>query len=53
MLEIKNIKKVYKTGSFTQTALKNVSIKFRKNEFVTILTNNKNRTIQFIKICLF
>ena len=37
MLEIKNIKKVYKTGSFTQTALDNVSIKFRKNEFVTIL----------------
>lgn len=37
MLEIKNIKKVYKTGSFTQTALDNISIKFRKNEFVTIL----------------
>ena len=37
MLEIKNIKKIYKTGDFTQIALNNVSIKFRKNEFVTIL----------------
>lgn len=37
MLEIKNIKKIYKTGDFTQVALNNVSIKFRKNEFVTIL----------------
>ena len=37
MLEIKNIKKIYKTGDFTQIALNDVSIKFRKNEFVTIL----------------
>ncbi len=37
MLEIKNITKKYKTGDFTQTALDNVSIKFRKNEFVSIL----------------
>ena len=37
MLEIKNIKKTYITGSFTQKALDNVSIKFRKNEFVAIL----------------
>ena len=37
MLEIKNIKKIYKTGNVTQVALNNVSIKFRKNEFVSIL----------------
>ena len=37
MLELKHIKKSYKTGDFVQHALKDVSIKFRKNEFVAIL----------------
>ena len=37
MLEIKNIKKVYKTGTFIQNALDDVSINFRENEFVSIL----------------
>ena len=37
MLELKKINKSYKTGTFTQTALKDVSIEFRKNEFVAIL----------------
>lgn len=37
MLEIKNIKKSYTTGEFTQHALKDVSLDFRKNEFVAIL----------------
>ncbi len=37
MLELKNIDKSYKTGNFVQHALKDVSIKFRKNEFVAIL----------------
>ncbi len=37
MLELKNINKSYKTGDFVQQALKDVSIKFRKNEFVAIL----------------
>lgn len=37
MLELKHIKKSYKTGNFVQHALKDVSIKFRKNEFVAIL----------------
>lgn len=37
MLELKNIKKDYKTGEFTQHALKGVSLSFRKNEFVAIL----------------
>lgn len=37
MLEIRNIKKSYKTGKFIQHALKDVSISFRPNEFVAIL----------------
>lgn len=37
MLELKKIKKSYKTGNFIQHALKGVSLKFRKNEFVAIL----------------
>ena len=37
MLEIKNITKVYKTGTFIQKALDNISINFRENEFVSIL----------------
>lgn len=37
MLELKNIQKSYKTGTFVQHALKKVSIQFRKNEFVSIL----------------
>ena len=37
MLELKKINKSYKTGTFTQRALKDVSINFRKNEFVAIL----------------
>ncbi len=37
MLELKNIKKSYKTGDFVQHALKGVSVKFRQNEFVAVL----------------
>ena len=37
MLELKNIKKSYKTGSFIQHALNGINLKFRKNEFVAIL----------------
>lgn len=37
MLELKNIKKSYKTKYFEQNALNNVSITFRKNEFTSIL----------------
>jgi putative ABC transport system permease protein len=37
MLQLKNITKVYKTGELTQKALDNVSLSFRKNEFVAIL----------------
>jgi len=37
MLEIKNIKKFYKLDGFEQKALNDVSINFRKSEFVSIL----------------
>lgn len=37
MLELKNIKKSYKTGEFVQHALKGVSFTFDRNEFVCIL----------------
>ncbi len=37
MLEIKNISKSYVTGNFTQKALDNFSLKFRREEFVSIL----------------
>ncbi len=37
MLELKKINKSYRTGNFIQHALKDVSIEFRKNEFVAIL----------------
>ena len=37
MLELKNIKKDYLSGDNTVHALKGVSLKFRENEFVSIL----------------
>ena len=37
MLEIRDINKRYKTGSFVQEALKDVSLSLRDNEFVSIL----------------
>ena len=37
MLELKNVTKIYKTSGITQKALNKVSIKFRDNEFVSIL----------------
>ena len=37
MLELKKISKTYITGNFRQDALKDVDLKFRKSEFVTIL----------------
>ena len=37
MLELKKISKIYKTVDLKQTALNSVSLKFRQNEFVSIL----------------
>lgn len=45
MLQLKNIKKNFKTGDFVQQALKGVSLDFRKNEFVAILgTSGSGKT---------
>ena len=37
MLELKNINKEYAVGDFKQQALKDINLKFRENEFVSIL----------------
>ena len=37
MLQLKKIRKTYRTGELCQDALKEVSIRFRENEFVSIL----------------
>ncbi|MDO5677700.1 MAG: ABC transporter ATP-binding protein/permease [Propionibacteriaceae bacterium] len=37
MLELRNVRKAYTTGDFTQVALDDVSIAFRANEFVAVL----------------
>ena len=37
MLQLKEIKKSYKTGDFIQHALKGINVQFRENEFVAIL----------------
>jgi putative ABC transport system permease protein len=37
MLTLKNIKKSYTTGDFTQVALNGINLNFRRNEFVAIL----------------
>ena len=37
MLQLKNIRKAYKTDDFTQVALDDVSVTFRDSEFVAIL----------------
>ena len=37
MLQLKNINKEYITGDFKQQALKDINLKFRDNEFVSIL----------------
>ena len=38
MLQIKNIKKEYRTGTLVQKALDDVSLNLRNNEFVAILS---------------
>ncbi|MBQ9624736.1 MAG: ATP-binding cassette domain-containing protein, partial [Clostridia bacterium] len=37
MLELKDIRKTYKTGNESIEALKGINLQFRENEFVSIL----------------
>ena len=50
MLEVKHIVKSYKTSNFVQKALDDVSIKFRKNEFVCILGTSGSGKTTFLNI---
>ncbi len=50
MLQIKEISKSYTTGEFTQKALDNVSVNFRKNEFVAILGPSGSGKTTFLNV---
>ncbi|MDD4079680.1 MAG: ATP-binding cassette domain-containing protein, partial [Eubacteriales bacterium] len=50
MLQVKQIKKTYTTGGFTQTALDNISLNFRKNEFVAILGESGSGKTTFLNV---
>lgn len=50
MLELKNISKIYKTGESEQKALDDISISFRKNEFVSILGPSGGGKISLLNI---
>ena len=50
MLQIKEISKSYTTGDFTQKALDEVSVSFRKNEFVAILGPSGSGKTTFLNV---
>ncbi len=50
MLELKKICKDYKTGNFNQKALDNINLKFRENEFVSILGPSGSGKTTFLNI---
>ena len=50
MLEIKNLTKIYETAGFTQKALDNVSVCFRKCEFASILGQSGSGKTTFLNI---
>lgn len=53
MLELKNIKKVYKVGDVETKALDNVSVSFRDKEFVAILgTSGSGKTTSLNIKCI-
>ena len=50
MLELKDIKKSYKTGEISQQVLKGINIKFRRNEFASILGTSGSRKTTLLNI---
>ena len=50
MIEIKDIRKSYKTGDFVQRALDGVSITFRESEFVAVLGPSGSGKTTFLNI---
>ncbi|MEG0823578.1 MAG: ATP-binding cassette domain-containing protein [Erysipelotrichaceae bacterium] len=50
MLNIKNLRKSYTTGTFTQIALDDVTLSFRENEFVSILGPSVSGKTTFLNI---
>ena len=50
MLEIRSITKSYTTGDFTQKALDDVSLSFRRNEFVAILGPSGSGKTTFLNV---
>lgn len=50
MLQIKGISKSYTTGDFTQKALDEVTVNFRKNEFVAILGPSGSGKTTFLNV---
>lgn len=50
MLQLKEIKKSYTTGEFTQVALNKVSLSFRENEFVAILGQSGSGKTTFLNV---
>ena len=50
MLQIKKISKSYTTGDFTQKALDEISVNFRKNEFVSILGPSGSGKTTFLNV---
>lgn len=50
MLQLNGITKSYTTGDFTQVALNNVSLNFRRNEFVAILGQSGSGKTTFLNV---